>query len=115
MSGGVLRCGPTIERRPCGGGSGAPVGKAYLVDRNISICMLTSSLLWLGGTIVYVLIGADVLPASDTGAGLLPIAAGVTIYLRRLMLGSMRDRENAAFELGKMSHQLERPVSHLRR
>lgn len=77
--------------------------------------MLTSWLLWFGGTVVYVLIGAGFLSASDSGAGLLPIAAGVTIYLRRLVLESMHDRERAAFELGKISTGLERPVSFLHR
>lgn len=85
------------------------------MDRKISICMLASSLLWLIGTAVYVLIGAQLLPTRDIGAGLLPIAAGITIYLRRLVRESVRERENAAFEIGKLSSDLDRPVSFLHR
>lgn len=74
------------------------------MDKNIdlNICSLISGLLWFVGIAVFLLIAANIIDGDWTGMGLGIMAAGSTLYIRRLHMDS-RARESVLFELGQLS------------
>lgn len=82
------------------------------MDCKITVCTLIAWGMWSVGMVGFTLISLGLIDSRHTGVGLAAIIGGSTIYVRYLVRVQRR-REDAAFEMGRLSAGGEaRPALH---
>lgn len=84
------------------------------MDTNINVCTLITAALWAAGITGFAAISLDLLHLRHAGLAVASFTMGSFLHLRRL-IRTMRRREDAAFELGRMSAGGDNGGSHLHR